>query len=116
VLDLDIYAPIAVDLDGRPSPVALRSTGPGRGSAFFSPASDALDLDPVDDDTAAALHRLQMHAVELERMQGHLVQLVAGARAAGASWAVVGWSLGITKEGARKRFSTLVPTQRGHVD
>lgn len=107
----DIYGPLAVDLDGRPSAVALVR---GRaGDAFFVPASDA-HVDPLDVDQQIAVADLQRHAVQLEAMQAHLVQLVAGARAAGASWALVGWSLGITREGARKRFAHVVPQQHSH--
>lgn len=113
MLDQDIYAPLAVDLDGRPSDVALRRGE--RGAAFFTPASDGPLIDPLDLDQQAAVHRLQVHAVQLEAMQGHLVELVAGARAAGASWGLIGWSLGITKQGARQRFGGAVPHQRGHV-
>jgi hypothetical protein len=108
VLDQDIYAPLAVGLDGRPSDVAIVRSRVG--DAFFRPASDA-HANPLDVDQAAVVHDLQTHAVRLEQMQGHLVQLVGDARAEGVSWALIGWSLGITKEGARKRFSGAIPQQ-----
>jgi hypothetical protein len=46
------------------------------------------------------------HAVrEITKHQNFIDQTVADARAEGLSWATIGWSVGLTAEGARKKWN-----------
>lgn len=75
----------------------------GQGQAFFTPVTPAAvaRLGGLGRQTLADL---QTHALALETMQRHLDELVGDARYVGVSWALIGWSLGLTAEGARKRW------------
>lgn len=73
------------------------------GRAFIAPVEPAAvrRLSPYARDVLA---RLGGHADSMLRMQEHLEQLVEEAREAGVSWHTIGWSLGMTGEGARRAF------------
>jgi hypothetical protein len=107
------YEPIGVALGDSPHGVAVHG---GQGASFFAPVDPGGTFDALPWDVREVLHDLQVHALQLEQMQAHLAQLVAEARGRGTSWAMVGWSLGMTRDGARKRFSDGVPHQRGPRD
>lgn len=50
---------------------------------------------------------LQRVGLQLAHLEDHVrVELVPAARAAGISWSVIGAALGITGEGARKRYES----------
>lgn len=70
------------------------------GSASILPAS----LKRLDPDARAAIMAVARRADELRHMLDHLHDAVDHARDLGASWSAVGWVLGTTGEGARKRF------------
>lgn len=75
----------------------------GQGQAFFAPPEPATlrRLGPAQRDD---VELLQEHGLALVRMQQHLDELVERARDSGVSWNLIGWSLGITGEGARQRW------------
>lgn len=75
------------------------------GTAFFAPVTPAAvgRLSRGQQDRVADL---QEHALRLEEMTGHLDELVLEARSAGVSWALIGWSVGMSDEGARRRWGS----------
>lgn len=44
-------------------------------------------------------------AEQWEHLHRHAVEAVTEARSRGVSWAVIGWALGLTGEGARLRYA-----------
>ena len=48
---------------------------------------------------------LQRKALQLHQIREQVEELVAIAREVGASWAVIGWSVGTTGDAARQRWS-----------
>jgi len=54
----------------------------------------------------AAVDWLALVAAEVERVQQQLGEKVAGARAQGVSWAVIGHALGTSGEAARQRWGS----------
>lgn len=53
---------------------------------------------------AAPLREIAAGIVRRERAERDITQAVGRARAAGLSWAVIGAALGITRQGALKRY------------
>lgn len=98
----DRYEPIELGARDEGA-VALRVAGDG--AAFFSPRPPA-GVTRLSEHQRSDLADLQEHALMLEGMQRHLDELVAAARDSGVSWSLIGWSLGLTPEGARKRWGT----------
>lgn len=47
---------------------------------------------------------MQTHVMEIRRRQAEIDQLVVQAREEGMSWAAIGWSVGLTAEGARLKW------------
>lgn len=75
--------------------------GPGR--AFFAPPEPAT-LKRLGAAQREDVSLLQEHGLALVGMQKHLDELVERARDSGVSWHLIGWSLGMTGEGARQRW------------
>ncbi|WP_149205495.1 hypothetical protein [Actinotalea subterranea] len=73
------------------------------GAAFFAPVTPGA-VRRLSSSQQDRLAELQDHALQLEHFQAHLDDLVLEARSAGLSWAVIGWSVGLTAEGARGRW------------
>lgn len=81
--------------------VALNdSVQDGRAAAFFAPRA----YKRLAREGQLVLSSLQQIAAQIHEMQGHLDQHVLEARDAGASWDLIGWSVGTTGEGARQRW------------
>ena len=76
--------------------------GDGPGSAFVAPTPTSYRR--LSDVQRRTFARLQDHAEQLAAMDQHMRELVADARDAGVSWGLIGWSLGMTGEGARQRY------------
>jgi hypothetical protein len=62
-------------------------------------------------DKEARLTRLKERDAELWTAEKHVSDAVISARMAGASWAEIGTALGMTKQGAHKKFSDKLPYQ-----
>lgn len=73
------------------------------GRAFFQPVEQRAARG-LTGPKQAALADLQEHARSLAIMREHLAALVEECREQGISWSLIGWSLGITGEGARKMY------------
>ena len=78
------------------------AAGTGAGSAFVAPTPASYRR--LSDAQRRTFARLQDHAEQLAAMDQHMRELVADARNAGVSWGLIGWSLGMTGEGARQRY------------
>jgi hypothetical protein len=72
----------------------------GRAAAFFAPRA----YKRLTQEGQAVLAGLQEISAQIHQMQGHLDEHVLEAREAGASWDLIGWSVGTTGEGARQRW------------
>lgn len=48
---------------------------------------------------------MQSAVVQIQRLQEQIDQAVVAGREEGMSWAAIGWSVGLTAEGARKKWS-----------
>jgi len=87
-------------------PVAVRrlalneSVQDGRAAAFFAPRA----YKRLTDEGQQVLASLQRIAAQIHEMQAHLDEHVLDARDLGASWDLIGWSVGTTGEGARQRW------------
>ena len=93
---------VSMGLDGEDlARVELHVSGSGAG--FFKPvAPGALGrLTPHQAEDVAALQHL---ALQMEELENHLDAHVLEARSSGVSWAIIGWSTGLTAEGARQRW------------
>lgn len=75
-----------------------------RGHAFFSPVEPGA-VRRLTSGQRMVLADVQHHALEIEQLERHLDELVLEARSEGVSWAVIGWSVGLTSEGARQRWT-----------
>lgn len=99
-----IQDPIASMGDGQPEDQAIVMVrGKTSGAAYFAPAEPAAyrRLSPEQQVYVASV---QEHGAALVEMQERLDELVAEARSADVSWHLIGWSLGMTGEGARQRW------------
>lgn len=47
---------------------------------------------------------MQSAVIQIQRLQAQIDNSVMDARDAGMSWAAIGWSVGLTAEGARKKW------------
>lgn len=72
----------------------------GRAAAFFTPRA----YKRLNDEAQQVIADLQAIAGQMHALQGHLDEHVTEARSLGASWDLIGWSVGTTGEGARKRW------------
>jgi hypothetical protein len=101
----------------RKRPTALEDTGPGltetesvhvlrtpAGSAFFRPAVPPRSWGRLSEEGQEVIAGLQQIAAQIHEMQGHLEHHVHEARELGASWDLIGWSIGTTGEAVRQRF------------
>ena len=73
----------------------------GQLHAAFVPVS----IGRLDDDQVSLLGALQHIVLEIADRHDQLERLVAEARGEGISWSAIGWSIGTTGEGARKRYA-----------
>ncbi len=78
------------------------------GEAFFRPHVRPRAWDRLGPEGQAVLSGLQHIAGEMSQLQAHVELHVQDARELGASWDVIGWSLGVTGEGARQRYGDTV--------
>ncbi len=78
--------------------------GPAFGAYFRPTAGAPRAWDRLTDEGQFNVAQLQKAAAQLHKLQGELYDHVRAARAAGVSWALVGWSIGTTGEAARQRF------------
>lgn len=74
------------------------------GAAFFRPASVPAAAGRLNDHQAETLRDLQLLGDQIAAAQLRLDELVEEARSQGISWALIGWSVGLTGEGARGRW------------
>jgi hypothetical protein len=108
----------------RKRPTALEDTGPGlteegavevvktsTGEAFFRPAVRPRSWDRLGEEGQYVLAGLQGIAAQIHEMQGHLEEHVLEARELGASWDLIGWSIGTTGEAVRQRFGVVDPLE-----
>ena len=76
--------------------------GAGGGAAFFAPPTAAWKR--LGTLQREALADLQNHVESMRQMQLHLDDLVEELREGGVSWSLIGFSTGLTSEGARQRW------------
>lgn len=102
-MDEDIKGPGAAHTEG---PVAVKKTHSGR--AFFQPVEVAVPraLDRLSDQGREVITDLQRVAMAARQAQEHVGEHVALARRVGASWDLIGWSVGTTGEAARQRWGS----------
>lgn len=88
------------EFDGEGVVVRVHSAAPGERYAAVVPRSirhlSRLQREPFSD--------LQKIGQQLEHLENHAVELVKECRRLGVSWAAIGWTLGLTGEGARLRY------------
>ena len=77
------------------------------GEAFFRPARRPRAWDWMGEEGQSLMSGLQHIAAEIHEMQGHLERHVLEARKIGASWDLIGWSVGTTGDAARQRWGKL---------
>jgi hypothetical protein len=84
--------------------VAVQRTGSG--AAFYQPAEVAAPraLARLSRDGQEVVADLQRVAIAARQAQEHVGEHVALARSVGASWDLIGWSVGTTGEAARQRW------------
>jgi len=92
--------PLIPDEDQPAGVEVARAAG---GKAFFQPVEHRAARG-LSGPKQAALADLQEHARALAGMRDHLRELVDDCREQGISWSLIGWSLGITAEGARQAY------------
>ena len=73
-------------------------------------ASDDFDPDLSEVQDATALRRVVAADEAVRRARAHLDAEVLAAHDAGPSWTVIGAVLGISRQAARQRFGSPVPT------
>lgn len=100
-MDQDIAGPGAAHTEG---PVAVKRTHSGQ--AFFQPTEVAIPraLNRLSDQGREVIADLQAVAIAARQAQEHVSEHVALARRVGASWDLIGWSVGTTGEAARQRW------------
>jgi hypothetical protein len=76
------------------------------GEAFFRPAIRPRAWDRMGGEGRSMLAGVQRIASQIHEMQGHLGEHVMEARDLGASWDLIGWSVGTTGEAARQRWGS----------
>jgi hypothetical protein len=74
------------------------------GSAFFKPAIPPRAWHRLMPEAREVIANVQSIAAQIHEMQGHLGMHVLEAREMGASWDVIGWSVGTTGNAARQRW------------
>lgn len=74
------------------------------GEVFFKPSVRPRSWDRLSEEGQFLLSGIQRLAAEMAELESHLDQHVREARELGASWDVIGWSLGLTATGVRKRY------------
>jgi hypothetical protein len=79
-------------------------TGPdGERSAVLVPVA----FSRLSQEAVEVVADLQRKALALREIRDEVEALVIESRDAGASWAVIGWSIGMNGEAARKRWGAL---------
>lgn len=109
--ETDPLDPMAADLIPPGDRVSVRSRTDAFGNrqgAVLLPSS-AGRLTPAQHDL---LSEMQHTALDVAELQAALRDVVWQARRAGVSWALVGWSVGLTGEGARTRYGEEPPPVR----
>lgn len=74
----------------------------GRQRALFMPTSMSKKLDR---DQLRLVADMQRDVMQIQQLQEHIESLALKGREWGLSWAAIGWSVGLTAEGARKKWS-----------
>ena len=74
----------------------------GRQMAMMMPSSMKRKL---DEDQLRLVAEMQRDVRQIQKLQEHIDQVGLKARDWGMSWAAIGWSVGLTAEGARKKWS-----------
>lgn len=74
----------------------------GTAHALFMPTSMQRKL---DQEQLLMVAEMQRAVMEIQKLQEEIDELAQEARESGMSWAHVGWSVGLTAEGARKKWS-----------
>lgn len=102
---------------GLPVADVTDSVGPGdyiallrsaEGAAFVRPAREPVALGRLSRVQRGLVDALEHHGNSIALMQDHMRALVDEARDAGISWNVIGWSLGLTGEGARRAYGRFI--------
>lgn len=99
--DLDDVDPFPADLlePGESVIVSVSGTGSDR-RAMLRPSSAARATWEQHD----AMHGLASAALEIRELQAELRERVSQAREVGLSWGLIGFSVGLTAEGARVKY------------
>lgn len=74
------------------------------GRAFFRPDVRPRAWSRMPIEAQETLAGLQAIVGQMRQMEEHVAEHVLELREMGASWDLIGWSLGMTGEGTRKRF------------
>lgn len=74
------------------------------GEVFFRPSVRPRSWDRIGDEAQFILSGVQRMAGQMSELERHLEVHVHELRDLGASWDLIGWSLGLTGEGARRRY------------
>jgi hypothetical protein len=98
-VDVALGRPGGEGTDPEPFGVALLRSA--EGEAYVLPRS----VGRLRGEAADVVVDLQRQARTIDELERRVDHLVEHARELGLSWAVVGWSVGITAEGARRRWS-----------
>jgi len=103
------YEEIGIGRTGSPSGgidvvrVGLADSAMGGGGIYFTPRA----FKRLSSEGREAVSGLQQIAASISEAQEHLEEHVEWARQAGASWDLIGWSVGTTGEAARQRWGAV---------
>lgn len=87
--------------DGDEVAVIQIADNEGNQRAMFMPVSMQRKLDR---DQLRLVAEMQRDVMQIQQLQEHIDSIALKARDWGLSWAAIGWSVGLTAEGARKKW------------
>lgn len=85
---------------------AVEVVGGSEGAAFFRPHVRPRAWNRLGDEERFLVSGLQKLAAQRQQMDDHIAEHVEELRELGVSWDVIAWSVGMTGEGARRRYGT----------
>lgn len=100
----DPFAELDIGLDvedGDHVVVARARSGGPDNQHIFMPLSMKKKL---SEDERLIMGEMQRAVLLINKIQSQIDEAVADGRAAGMSWAAIGWSVGLTAEGARQKW------------
>lgn len=99
--DSDDWEPaLGIDEPAEDLEIRTRDLPTGERHAVVVPAS----VRRLTEEQSELVYGLQQRAMIAQQMRQQIDELVPEAREAGCSWAVIGWSVGLTGEAARLRW------------